>query len=239
MEKLSDGAKKLGLSFTPKQAEQFQVYYEELVSWNKRVNLTAITDYEQVQIKHFLDSLTVTLALEGVKWAPRAEFHLLDVGAGGGLPGIPLKIIFPKVKLVLLDSVAKKTTFLHYLVGRLELSEVEILTGRAENIAHQKNFREQFDLVVSRAVGKLPTTTELSLPFCQIDGCFVASKKGRIEQEINQALNSITILGGKLREVKKVELEQLEQRCLVIVDKVSPTPQLYPRRPGVPQHHPL
>ncbi len=237
MRKLIDGAAKFGLGLTPGQVEQLQVYYEELVSWNQRINLTAITDYEQVQIKHFLDSLSVALVVEMA--GGRSKFRLLDVGSGAGLPGIPLKIVFPEVKLMLLDSTAKKTAFLGYLIDRLELDEVEVLTGRAEHIAHRGDYRQRFNLVVSRAVGRLATIAELTLPFCQIGGIFVALKKGHIDGEIIEALRPINILGGKLREVKKVELEELEGRRLVIVDKVSSTPQLYPRRPGVPQRRPL
>ncbi len=234
MERLVHGARQLGIFLNPKQTQQFQLYYQELVRWNERVNLTAITDYEEVQLKHFLDSLTVALVLDEAK-----EFSLLDVGAGAGMPGLPLKILLPGVKLVLLDSVAKKTAFLRYLVECLGLDRVEVLTGRAEDFARQENYREGFDLVVSRAVGKLSTVAELALPFCREGGIFVALKKGQVEEEVEKALRAITILGGRLREVKRVELEGLEQRLLVIVDKVSPTPQLYPRRVGVAARRPL
>jgi len=238
LETLLYGAKQLGLSLIPKQTQQFQLYYEELIEWDKRVNLTAITDYEEVQLKHFLDSLTLVPALEDKAWS-KGDFLLLDVGTGAGVPGVPLKIFLPKVRLVLLESVAKKTAFLQYLTERLGLDHVEVLTGRAEEIAHQSDYREKFDLVVSRAVGKLSTIAELTLPFCREGGLFIAPKKGQIEEELSQATKAIDILGGKLREVKKVELELLEQRFLVIVEKVSPTPQRYPRRAGVPARRPL
>ncbi len=238
MEILLQGAKQLGLEVTPKQAQQFQLYYQELVEWNKRVNLTAITDYEEVQLKHFLDSLTIVPAIEHEVWA-REDFLLLDVGTGAGMPGIPLKILLPKVRLVLLDSVAKKTAFLKYLVGCLSLDQVEVLTGRAEDVAHQENYRERFDMVVSRAVTKLSTTAELTLPFCREGGLFIAQKKGQIDEELSQATKAIDILGGQLREIKKVDLPQLEPRFLVIVEKVSPTPQRYPRRAGMPAKRPL
>ena len=155
------------------------------------------------------------------------------------MPGIPLKILLPKVRLVLLDSVAKKTAFLKYLVNCLELNHVEVLTGRAEDIAHQGNYRERFDLVVSRAVSKLSTMAELTLPFCREGRLFIAQKKGQIEEELSQAIGAINILGGKLKEIKKVDLPQLEPRFLVIVEKVSPTPQRYPRRAGMPEKRPL
>ena len=238
LEILLHGARQLGLEITPKQAQQFQLYYQELIEWNKRVNLTAITDYEEVQLKHFLDSLTLWLALEDKAWA-KEDFFLLDVGTGAGMPGVPLKILLPKVRLVLLDSIAKKTAFLKYLVDRLGLDHVEVLTGRAEDLAHQSDYRERFDLVVSRAVSKLSTTAELTLPFCQEGRLFIAPKKGQIEEELSQAMEAINILGGRLKEIKKVDLPKLEPRFLVIVEKVSPTPQRYPRRAGVPAKRPL
>jgi 16S rRNA (guanine527-N7)-methyltransferase len=238
LETLLHGAKQLGLSLTSKQTQQFQLYYEELVEWNKGVNLTAITDYEEVQLKHFLDSLTLVPAFEDKAWS-KGDFSLLDVGTGAGLPGIPLKILLPKVRLVLLESVAKKTAFLQHVVNCLSLDHVEVLTGRAEDIAHQDSYRERFDLVVSRAVGRLSTIAELTLPFCREGGLFIAPKKGKIEQELSQAAKAIDTLGGKLKEVKKVELELLEPRFLVMVAKVSPTPQRYPRRAGVPAKRPL
>ena len=239
MELLVSGVRKLGLSLTPYQVDRFQLYYEELVSWNKRLNLTAIIDYQQVQTRHFLDSLTLTLVLRDTPWWQGA-FSLLDIGTGAGMPGVPLKILFPEMKLVLLDSIAKKTDFLRYLAGRLELERTEILTGRAEDIAHQENYREQFDLVVSRAVGKLSTLAELALPLCKVGGAFIAPKKGQVEPEVARAERALALLGGRLREIKRVELEELgEERLLVVVDKMSPTPPSYPRRAGVPSRRPL
>jgi len=234
MERLIAGAQKLGLFLTPEQVESFQVYYEELISWNKKVNLTAIVDYEEVQLKHFLDSLTIVLA---VKDMPPL---LLDVGTGAGVPGVPLKILFPSIHLTLLESVAKKTSFLEHLVTRLGLEGVEVLTGRAEHLAHDGRYRERFALVLSRGVAKLATLAELALPFCAMGGAFIAQKKGEIEGEIEAVARAIDILGGRLREVKRVELEELgEERALVIIDKITPTPQRYPRRAGIPQKRPL
>jgi 16S rRNA (guanine527-N7)-methyltransferase len=214
--------------------EQFQHYYQELVEWNKRVNLTAIVDYEGVQVKHFLDSLSVTLALEEGRMVGGEDFRFLDVGAGAGLPGLPLKILYPGLNLVLLDSTAKKTAFLRHLAARLGLEDVEVETGRAEELAHQPRYREQFDVVVSRAVAALPSLAELTLPFCRVGGIFIAQKRGQIGQEIEDATRAIGILGGELREVKRVELEGLAGHLLVVVAKRSPIPQRYPRRPGIP-----
>ncbi len=196
MEKLNSGATKLGLQLTPSQLEQFRIYYQELIDWNKRVNLTRITDYEEVQIKHFLDSLTVALAWQTS--APDIDFRIIDVGTGAGMPGIPLKIVFPHIRLVLLDSVAKKAAFLHHLKEKLGLDNVDIVVGRAEEVSHDAQYRERFDIVLSRGVAPLATLAELTLPFCIIGGSFIAQKKGAIDQEISQAGRAISLLGGEV-----------------------------------------
>jgi len=238
MEKLNAGAKKLGLELTPRQLEQFQIYYQELVDWNKRVNLTAITGYEDVQVKHFLDSLTVTLAWQQL--ITNTDFRLIDVGTGAGIPGIPLKILFPSIKLVVLDATAKKAAFLHHIKHKLGLDNIEIVVGRAEEIAHQARYREKFDIVLSRGVAPLPTLVELTLPFCAIGGSFIGQKKGAIDLELSQANRAISLLGGNLREVKRVDLEEFtDERRLIIIDKLLPTPQQYPRRPGIPSKRPI
>jgi len=238
MEKLNSGATKLGLQLSPRQLEQFDIYYQELLDWNRRLNLTAITDYESVQIKHFLDSLTVTLAWQ--QPISNMDFRLIDVGSGAGLPGTPLKILWPDIRLVLLDSTAKKAAFLYNLKQKLGLDDVEIVVGRAEEVAHDPHYREKFDVVLSRAVAPLPTLVELTLPFCTIGGSFIAQKKGAIDPEISRAGEAISLLGGNLREVKRVGLEEFsDDRWLVIVDKVSPTSGQYPRRPGMPSKRPL
>lgn len=235
MEKLEAGAKKLGLELNAEQLELFDVYYQKLVDWNRQINLTAITDYEEVQLKHFLDSLTITLV-----WQPDKGNNIIDVGTGAGMPGIPLKIVFPDIKLVLLEATAKKASFLHHIMQTLGLKDVEIIVGRAEEIAHVPYYREKFELVLSRAVASMSTLVELTIPFCALGGSFIAPKKGSIDEEVNLAANAITLLGGRLREVKRIELAKFTgERYLVVVDKVAPTPDDYPRRPGIPGKKPL
>jgi len=238
MEKLNAGAVKLGLQLTPGQLEQFESYYQELVDWNKRVNLMATTDYETIQVRAFLDALTVLLA-----WQPPTggeSPRVLDVGSGGGLPGVPIRIAFPGIRLVLLEATMKKVNFLHHLCDQLALDNVEVVAGRAEELAHRNEYREMFNLVLSRAVAKLATLAELALPFCVVGGTFVAHKKGNVDWEIIRAEPAITAMGGKLREVKSVDLPEFpDRRLLVVIDKLSPTPEKYPRRPGMPEKRPL
>jgi len=238
MERLIAGAGELGLGLNSRQLEQFNVYYQELLDWNQRVNLTAITGYEDVQVKHFLDSLTVTLAFKPL--LADADFSVIDVGTGAGLPGIPLKILFPDIRLVLLEATAKKAAFLQHIKHKLGLDDIEIVVGRAEIAARETQNRERFDVVLSRAVAPLSSLAELTLPFCAVGGSTIAQKKGAIDLEISQATRAIEILGGSLREVKRVDLEELtDERYLVIIDKVAPTPELYPRRPGMPAKRPI
>jgi 16S rRNA (guanine527-N7)-methyltransferase len=238
MKYLNSGAEKLGLQLTPRQLEQFHIYYQELIDWNQRVNLTSITEFREVQIKHFLDSLTVTLAFKQPMVGE--GLRLIDVGTGAGFPGLPVRIVLPGIKLVLLEATGKKAAFLHHVKKMLGLDDVEILVGRAEEVAHKARYRERFDIVLSRAVAPLATLAELTLPFCTIGGSFIAQKKRASDLEVSQATEAISILGGNQPRVKRIELEELsDERYLVIVDKIAPTPEQYPRRPGIPAKRPI
>lgn len=239
MKKLIEGASKLGIELTARQVKQFELYYQELIEWNKRINLTAITDYSAVQVKHFFDSLTITSALPEGEMA-RPDFSIVDIGTGAGFPGVPLKILFTQPKLVLIEPTTKKTAFLHHIIHELKLENVEVLNSRAEEAAHLPLYREQFALVLSRAVALLPTLVELTLPFCRVGGRFIAQKKGEVDEEINRAKEAIAVLGGKLDQIKKIELDEFtDTRYLLIIDKIYPTPNKYPRRPGVPKRRPI
>ncbi len=239
MNRLIEGAGRLGITLSSRQVKQFELYYQELIEWNKKINLTAITDYSSVQVKHFLDSLTVTLALSHEEVA-EPDFRIVDIGTGAGFPALPLKILFPQPGLVLIEPTAKKTAFLDHIVCRLELENVEVLNSRAEEAAHLPLYREQFTVVLSRAVALLPTLVELTLPFCQIGGRFIAQKKGDVDQETNRAENAVTVLGGKLDRIERIELDEFnDARYLVVIDKICPTPDKYPRRSGLPKRRPI
>jgi 16S rRNA (guanine527-N7)-methyltransferase len=233
MEKLIEGALHLGLPLTVQQVGLFEAYYNELIDWNRRMNLTAIVDYDEVQIKHFLDSLTVSLAFS------KMPSSVLDVGTGAGLPGIALKILYPDIELTLIDSTQKKAVFLNHLVAVLGLKGVEVLTGRAEELAHDLRYREHFDAALARGVAKLASLTELTLPFCAVGGAFIAMKNWPPDGEVEEAERSFNVLGGRLRQIVRIGLWGLEDRSLVVVDKVMTTPEKYPRRSGIPQKRPL
>ena len=239
MKQLIAGAGKLGIELDAKQLEQFELYYQELVDWNRRINLTAITDYSSVQVKHFLDSLTITVALSAQE-VTNPDFIIVDIGTGAGFPGLPIKILFPRPMVVLLEPTGKKVAFLQHIIRKLGLKNVDVVSSRAEEAARLPLYREQFALVLSRAVGLLPALMELALPFCRINGRFIAQKKGEIEQEVNAAKEAIPVLGGKLNEIRRIELDEFsDARYLVIIDKIRPTPDRYPRRAGLPKRRPI
>lgn len=240
MERLIEGSEALGLYLTAKQQAAFQRYYKELVIWNEKFNLTAITDYEQVQIRHFLDSLSCLQAEETRQALNRPDGRVIDVGSGAGFPGIPLKIVCPNLSLTLLEATGKKVSFLEHMVEVLELRRVQTCKGRAEDLGHNVEHRELYDLALGRAVADLPVLVEYALPFCRVGGWVVAQKGEAGAAEAWTAGAAIDILGGELRRVVPLELAGLpEDRSLVIIQKVGPTPAAYPRRAGIPRKRPL
>lgn len=251
MEILRQGAGQLGLQLSTLHLERFQILYEELYSWNERLNLTAITGYQDVQTRHLLDSLSCLLAFPTGQQPdtipdaipvqrPGHALRCIDVGTGAGFPGLPLRILLPDLRLTLLESVGKKVTWLQYIVRRLGLSDVEIVQGRAEEIGRDAAHRERYDVVVARAVAPLNVLAEYCLPFCRKGGRFVAPKGEDAVHEAREAEAAIHALGGRLVAVKRVPLpEMLADHHLVVIDKVEPTPERYPRRTGIPTKRPL
>ena len=237
MDLLASGASELGLKLSPNQLSQFDLYYRELADWNQRVNLTSITEHGEVQVKHFLDSLTVCLAYpQGMP----PGLRIVDIGAGGGFPGLPLKLVLPSAHLLMVESVGKKARFLEHLVDLLALTDVEVITGRAEQLAHAPELRESFDLAVSRGVVKMPVLLEYSLPFCRVGGRMVVLNHRSVENQFAGATNALEVLGGRLGEVFPVKISGLtDDRVVVVVEKVKTTPDRYPRRSGIPAKRPL
>ncbi len=225
----------LGIVLTDTQKQQFDKFYELLVEWNKVMNLTGITEYEEVNEKHFVDSVSLVKAIDINKIDT-----VIDIGTGAGFPGIPLKIAFPHLKVVLLDSLNKRINFLNTVIKELGLTDIETIHGRAEDYAKQTEYREQFDLCVSRAVANLSTLSEYCLPYVRVGGMFIPYKSGEIDDEVQQAENAIRILGGKLNEVIKFQLPSTEvNRSFVKVNKIQNTAKKYPRKAGLPTKEPL
>lgn len=226
-----------GIQLSPAQQEQFETYYRLLSEWNARFNLTAITAYDDVQRKHFLDSLTAAPLLQAA--SPEGK-RLLDVGSGAGLPGVPLAIVFPSLRVTLLEATGKKVQFLNALVGALGLANTDVVPGRAEEMARTPQGREQYDLVTARAVAPLRTLVEYTLPLARVGGMVVAYKATEAEAETNGARRAIDKLGGRVRAIVPVTLgDAAETRRLVVIDKVKPTPVQYPRAGGLPKNKPL
>ena len=233
---LVSGAEALGISLTAAQSSKFVRYYAELARWNERVNLTAITDWEAVQTLHFLDSVTAAQALPA-EILQSGSF--IDVGSGGGFPGLPLRLAFPGMSGVLLDATAQKTAFLAHVCEVLELEDMSVRTGRAETLAHQADLREAFDAAFARAVAEVGALAELTLPFVRLGGFVVLHKKADVAAELERGRNAIETLGGAVRAVLPVTLVGLDDRALVVLEKTHPTPERYPRRPGMPAKRPL
>jgi 16S rRNA (guanine527-N7)-methyltransferase len=237
-----EGGRELGFDLTPAQKEQFSLYYSMLVDWNARINLTSITDPEGIQVRHFLDSLTVGTALRAERGSPEPPpgFSLLDVGTGAGFPGVPLKIVWPQMKLALADSIGKKSAFLRELVRALGLADVDVITARAEELGRDRAHREKHDAVTARAVASLPVLCEYCLPLIKVGGWMAAPKKGDISQELAEARRASVILGGGEPKLQSFVLPgEEEERFVVMVKKLKPTPPGYPRRVGLAKSRPL
>ncbi len=217
------------------QRRAFTIFEAELLHWNSKYNLTAIRDPVEIRSKHFLDSLSCALVME-----KRPVEHLIDIGTGAGFPGIPLKILFPDMHLTLLDSIGKKIEFCRHIIQMLNLENVNLLVGRAEDIGHDSEHRERYDWAVARAVAGLPILAEYLLPFVRVGGTALAQKGASALDEIQKAGPAISKLGGQFLQALKVNLPTIsEERYLVVMTKISPTPATFPRRTGIPEKRPL
>ena len=237
-QKIKDRFQFAGLELTDHQAAQFVQYADLLTEWNSVMNLTGITDFDEIVEKHFLDSAAIAF----LKNVSRETWNrnLIDVGTGAGFPGIPLKILFPNLKVTLLDSLNKRINFLNEVIRVLDLKQIKAIHGRAEDFAKLPVQREQYELCVSRAVANLSTLTEYCLPFIRKGGWFVAYKSGEVEEELQTAAKAVKILGGTIDRTEKVLLQGSDiGRSLIFIKKVETTPKKYPRKAGVPSKQPL
>lgn len=227
--------KELGITLNELQIEQFLKYYEMLIEKNKVMNLTTITEYNEVISKHFVDSLSLVKVFD-----INRDIKILDMGTGAGFPGIPLKIAFPEVNVVLLDSLNKRVSFLDEVIIELGLKDVIALHGRAEDFGKKDGYRESFDLCVSRAVAKLSTLAEYCMPYVKVKGHFISYKAGNIQSELEDSKKAIGILGGNLEQVESFQLPGTDiERTLIKINKVRMTPKLYPRNAGKPSKEPI
>ncbi|WP_041455088.1 16S rRNA (guanine(527)-N(7))-methyltransferase RsmG [Anaerolinea thermophila] len=223
------------LTLSARQVEALRIYEQELLEWNERMNLTAIRDVPGIRVKHFLDSFSCALA-----WRDNPPASLIDIGTGAGFPGIPLKILYPSMRLTLVDSVGKKVDFCRHVVQKLGLDRVEALQARAEELGQNPQYREKYDCAVARAVAQMNILAEYLLPLVRVGGIMLAQKGESGPSETHTAEGVIRLLGGNVRKLIPVELPGVvEERFLVVVDKVAVTPSAYPRRVGVPAKSPL
>lgn len=224
-----------GITLTSEQLEQFELYYQELISWNEKMNLTGITEREQVYTKHFYDSISLAFYLD-----MKEINSLADIGSGAGFPGIPLKICFPHLKLTIVDSLSKRISFLQHVSNTLKLTNVELIHGRAEDVARQFKHRDAYDLVTARAVARLSLLNEFCLPFTRKEGIFAAMKGSNPSEELSEAKLSLKELRGKLDRVESFNLPVEESaRHIIIIRKTGPTSAKYPRKAGIPAKMPL
>lgn len=227
----------IGIKLSDKQYKQFDQYYELLVEWNSFMNLTGITDYEEVLLKHYVDSLVLNIEEIGHN---NDNVSLIDVGTGAGFPGLPLKIAHPQLNVVLLDSLNKRVKFLNQVIEELGLEGIQAIHSRAEDGGRNKDLREQFDISVSRAVANLSTLLEYNLPFVKVGGYFVAYKSGDVDDEVKNAANAVKQLGGVIERVDKFKLPYSDiERSLVFIKKIKNTPGRYPRKAGLPGKEPI
>ena len=224
-----------GFPLTDRQKEQYERYFELLVEWNEKINLTAITDKDEVYLKHFYDS--VAPILQGL--IENQPIRLLDIGAGAGFPSLPMKILFPELDVTIIDSLNKRINFLHLLAEELGLSGVHFYHGRAEDFAQDKAFRAQFDLVTARAVARMQVLSELTIPYLKVGGRLLALKASNAPEELEEAKNALNILFSKVEDNLQYELPNGDPRYITIVEKKKETPNKYPRKAGMPNKRPL
>lgn len=226
-----------GIELTAEMEEQFLLYYNILIEWNSFMNLTAITDFDEVLKKHFTDSVSLIRAIPDLA---EKRFKVIDVGTGAGFPGIPLKIVFPNISVVLLDSLNKRVNFLNEVISKLQLTDITAMHGRAEDFAQNKEYRESFDLCVSRAVANLATLSEYCLPFVKKNGRFISYKSEKVSEEFEVSGKAISVLGGEYENQVTFELPDSDiYRNLFIIKKKSATPGKYPRKAGLPSKEPI
>ena len=232
---ITEGMNEISVDLSDAQMEQFFLYYKMLIEWNQVMNLTAITDMKDVVFKHFVDSVSLVKAVDVSR-----ETSLIDVGTGAGFPGIPLKIMFPELKVTLLDSLNKRVRFLDEVIGEIGLSGIQAIHGRAEDLGRDSGHRERYGLCVSRAVANLATLSEYCLPFVKVGGSFVSYKAGMIDEEVKRAEKAVKVLGGEIEGIVSFRIEGIDVgRSLVRVVKKSRMGMKYPRKAGVPGKEPI